>query len=524
MTDAVLQAAALIGAGVEVLQGLLKVVELDPVQAGATEPAAWRAVLERVDQLERCLAAGKLRVVRIGDQVQAGRQEGLADPAAWVGRTTRTDRRDAARNTDLASRLRTVAPPSPERVLVPASGAADGTDVLEGTPSASRTESATERALDAGEISPQHAHVIVNALGSLPARLSLDEVRAVEAMLLTQARVVTPGHLRVMARRAIEAVEPDPQVVDATEDSLVQREEEAAYRASSFWMRDNDDGTTSGRFTVPWASGAVLRTVLDAMTSPRKDGGRTTPSSRAGCATASAGRPAASSQSESGMPDGVPTCPSPTLHRGGVAAAAGLNPAARQPGTAMSDRGEDSWKSRTLDWTQRRGMAFADLLTLIPTDHLPNRATATLIVHTDLETLRGQVDRAARTSGDDKLSASQVRWLACQAGIVPAVMGGASAPLDLGRSARLFTLAQRLALSVRYQTCAVAGCERPFAWSEVHHLRPWEKGGRTNLDDGVPLCGPHHRWTHHPDSEFEIRRDATGRAVIHFTRTPRIVA
>ena len=49
-----------------------------------------------------------------------------------------------------------------------------------------------------------------------------------------------------------------------------------------------------------------------------------------------------------------------------------------------------------------------------------------------------------------------------------------------------------MALATRYDECAAEGCDRPFAWTEIHHLRPWEAGGLTDLDNAAPLCGTHH--------------------------------
>jgi hypothetical protein len=72
--------------------------------------------------------------------------------------------------------------------------------------------------------------------------------------------------------------------------------------------------------------------------------------------------------------------------------------------------------------------------------------------------------------------------------------------LDLGREARLFTKAQRIALTLRDQGCRAEGCDRPPSWTEAHHLtKPWSQGGKTNLADGILLCGHHHRLAHHPD-------------------------
>ncbi len=77
-----------------------------------------------------------------------------------------------------------------------------------------------------------------------------------------------------------------------------------------------------------------------------------------------------------------------------------------------------------------------------------------------------------------------------------------------GRTARLHSTAQRRALSVAHDSCAAEGCERPFAWTDIHHPHAWSQGGATDLDNGLPLCGWHHRRAH--DTRFDLRRLATG--------------
>lgn len=47
---------------------------------------------------------------------------------------------------------------------------------------------------------------------------------------------------------------------------------------------------------------------------------------------------------------------------------------------------------------------------------------------------------------------------------MPAVLGGASLPLDLGPQQRHFTEAQRTALATVYDSCAAKDCDRPYAW------------------------------------------------------------
>ena len=63
-------------------------------------------------------------------------------------------------------------------------------------------------------------------------------------------------------------------------------------------------------------------------------------------------------------------------------------------------------------------------------------------------------------------------------------------PLNWGRTRRLFTPAQRDVYLAVYAGCAAEGCDRPPAWADVDHKRPWADGGPTDLDNGQPLC----RW------------------------------
>ena len=57
---------------------------------------------------------------------------------------------------------------------------------------------------------------------------------------------------------------------------------------------------------------------------------------------------------------------------------------------------------------------------------------------------------------------------------------------------------------LRDQGCRAEGCDRPPSWTEAHHLtKPWAEGGKTDLADGILLCGHHHRLAHHPDSTHQ---------------------
>jgi Domain of unknown function (DUF222) len=146
-----------------------------------------------------------------------------------------------------------------------------------------------------------------------------------------------------------------------------------------------------------------------------------------------------------------------------------------------------------------RGEGFIALMENIPTHALPRHGgvATTVMVVLDHETLLSGVG-VATTSTGDRMTAGQARRLACQAGIIPVVLGGTSEILDLGRTRRLVSDAIRKALNLRDGGCTAAGCSMPAEFCEAHHLVPWSRGGRTSLDDTKLLCSFHHHRAHDP--------------------------
>jgi len=148
----------------------------------------------------------------------------------------------------------------------------------------------------------------------------------------------------------------------------------------------------------------------------------------------------------------------------------------------------------------KRGQAFCALLEAIDPKRLPVHGgdATTLIVTVSVADLRKDLG-TTELGPADELTAGEVRRLACTAQIIPAVLGGKSEVLDLGRSSRLFKPAQRKAMIVRDRECRAEGCTIPAAWCEAHHWgRPWADGGKTDLQDGVLLCNWHHHRAHDP--------------------------
>ena len=113
-----------------------------------------------------------------------------------------------------------------------------------------------------------------------------------------------------------------------------------------------------------------------------------------------------------------------------------------------------------------------------------------------------------------RISASEARRLACTAGILPAVLDGNSEVLDLGRTRRLFTPAQRKALAITQPSCRAEGCTVPSTWCEAHHAGdPWCRGARTDLADGMLLCSWHHHRIH--DDRYLVKNTPDGGVRFH---------
>ncbi|MEU7587405.1 DUF222 domain-containing protein [Micromonospora sp. NPDC049230] len=160
---------------------------------------------------------------------------------------------------------------------------------------------------------------------------------------------------------------------------------------------------------------------------------------------------------------------------------------------------------------QRRHDALAEVCRLaLRTGELPERGgdPAQLVVTTDFDGLTRRLGAGTLDTGPH-LTPAAVRRLACDAAILPAVLGGAGQVLDVGRQRRLVTGPLRRALVLRDGGCAFPGCDRPPRWCAAHHIRHWADGGPTSLDNAVLLCGHHHRHLH--QAEWAVRLGGDGK-------------
>ncbi len=125
--------------------------------------------------------------------------------------------------------------------------------------------------------------------------------------------------------------------------------------------------------------------------------------------------------------------------------------------------------------------------------HSPGVPHITITI--DLEDLRNATsDAVGELVYGDNLSAAAVRRLACDAAIIPLVLGSDSEPLDVGMEQRYVTRPIRRALNKRDKGCVV--CKAPPWQCHAHHLIHWVDGGPTSITNLVLLCAGHHRAVH----------------------------
>lgn len=225
----------------------------------------------------------------------------------------------------------------------------------------------TGQALAEGAVSPEHASVIAWAIKQLPEGLTAEQVVRVEESLVADAARMSPARLRGAARRALAVVEPDQQAVDEHEDQVLRGEEASALGRCRLSMHDNSDGTVSGSFVLPRLAGDILRKAVQQLAAPRRGNGNTTGTGAASATGASA--------------------------------------------SAVDGRaGRGSWVG--VDWPHRYGLALVELLEHLPTDRLPGKVAATVVVTMTREQLVADLAAAHLDTGHD-ISAGDARRLAC---------------------------------------------------------------------------------------------------------------
>jgi hypothetical protein len=116
---------------------------------------------------------------------------------------------------------------------------------------------------------------------------------------------------------------------------------------------------------------------------------------------------------------------------------------------------------------------------------------ASVIVTITLEDLLAKAG-LAETSDGTQLNFDQLCRIADEADIWPLILNPHGVPLALGRTQRLASRGQTLALTARDGGCSFPGCTHPPQWCDRHHILDWILGGATDLNNLTLLCRHHH--------------------------------
>lgn len=306
---------------------------------------------------------------------------------------------------------------------------------------------ATRQALAAGQVSPEQAEVIANSIEELPSGAAVR--RRGETTLIEQATSLDATDLARSGRYLVHVV--DPGAGERRHEAALARDERGCHRARFLSIVGDGAGGVRLRGRGSAEDGALLRAALLPLTTPSPavddDDGRRVHDPR--------------------------------------------------------DHGARLWDALVM-------VADRALTTAVPsgTHGAPPRLTVTVpseALRAGLEA-RGLTGATASTDGTS-LSWATVRRLACDAEIIPAVLGGKGEVLDVGRARRSVTPAIWAALVLRDQHCAFPGCHRAPLMCHAHHIEHWADGGPTTLDNLVLLCGHHHRVLHSTPWQVRLHRD-----------------
>ena len=424
--------------------------------AWAQPPGVVLQCLDGVEQAERSLAAAKLHLIRQVDVQGIAAADGSRVPL-W-----------------LWQRLR-VTPAVGRRLVRLAQAVQDSAGL--------------DRALIDGVVSLDQVAAIVKAVDALPSDIGTEVKAKAEAEMLGWADQVDPQQMGRLGVRVLDHVAPE--VAEALDEKRVRADTRSAHAARTLSLFDQGDGRVRVSGWLDTEMAAVVTATLDPLCSPRhrpNPGAGTDPYPGTGLGSG-AGAGGGLGADGAGLRDGAGFTGGPGFPGGGPGAGGGP--------TGVPDRVVADERT----YGQRRADALVEVCRLVlNSGDLPENGgdRPQLTVTIRFSDLQNQIGAATLDTGD-RLTATHARRLACDAHILPAVLGTQGQVLDVGQSRRLITGALRRALVVRDGGCAFPGCDRPPRWTEGHHIRSWIDGGPTSLDNSVLLCGPHHRMIHHSD-------------------------
>ena len=128
----------------------------------------------------------------------------------------------------------------------------------------------------------------------------------------------------------------------------------------------------------------------------------------------------------------------------------------------------------------------------------PAQRIPEVVVHVDHQSAcHGRhEDTLCETVDGQPVPVATVQRLCCEA-IIAAVIVNPDGTVDtLCEELRTASRAQRRLLAAMYATCAHPHCQVAFSQCRIHHIIWWTRGGKTVLNNLLPLCETHHHQVH----------------------------
>jgi Domain of unknown function (DUF222)/HNH endonuclease len=345
----------------------------------------------------------------------------------------------------------------------------------------------TGQALTSGAISPAHASVLADSTHHLPTHLTAEA----EPVLLDAARRLDPPRLRqAVAHLRLVA---DPDGADA------HAERQQAQRG--LWVSATWEGMVALHGLLDPEAGQTLLAALEPLARPTNADDTRSGGQRRADALAELAR----RQLEGGrLPRSGGVRPQLLVT---VDLDSLLGP---HPGVGGETGGPVPLDPEVCRRLACDGAVTRVLVTRQPPGHHDHGDDASLAARDP----SGSDGLPAHDDPTDEDGGLAARLRVAMTRLPPTLGGAATQPLEVGRTRRVVSAAQRAALVVRDRGCVFPGCDRPPGWCEAHHLVHWLHGGPTDLPNLALLCRAHHRAVH--EGGWRLHRDPDGR----ITATP----
>jgi hypothetical protein len=170
----------------------------------------------------------------------------------------------------------------------------------------------------------------------------------------------------------------------------------------------------------------------------------------------------------------------------------------------------DSERGVTVD--ERRADALVALASQAISDD-PDSARARVNLHVDLAALVGRDGSGVIESGG-VVHPELASLLSCDSIVQAIVHGDGGHTVGIGRASRTVPEWLYRQLRERDGSCTFPGCHHR-RYVKAHHIRFWEWGGPTDLDNLVLVCGFHHKLIHLHNWRVELGKQA---GVVHWFR------